>query len=197
VEGAYFAPEQVQIPVAVLAIQQFIVAIFTGISITLLFVPRNVTKNQSPAGMQQTWFAYIWRFAASAFSYLVFYFVFGSINYNLVTRPYYETHAGGLAVPEPMVVLLVELIRAPLIVLSVVPFLHYLSVDRKNTIILTGLVLFIVGGVAPLLFQVTNLPLVLLLASAVEIFLQNFLTGVVTAILLRRSRGKATFDQPA
>ena len=48
----------------------------------------------------------------------------------------------------------------------------------------SGLLLFIVGGIVPLTWQMTALPLPLLLASAVEIFCQNFTTGVVTALLL-------------
>lgn len=50
---------------------------------------------------------------------------------------------------------------------------------------LPGLILFAVGGVTPLLVQVGSLPFVVLAASAVEIFLQNFSTGVVTARLRR------------
>jgi hypothetical protein len=48
----------------------------------------------------------------------------------------------------------------------------------------SGLLLFIVGGIVPLTWQMAALPLPLLLVSAVEIFCQNFTTGVVTALLL-------------
>ena len=49
---------------------------------------------------------------------------------------------------------------------------------------LAGLILFAVGGVTPLLVQVGSLPSVVLAASSVEIFCQNFFTGVVTARLM-------------
>jgi hypothetical protein len=54
---------------------------------------------------------------------------------------------------------------------------------RGRTLLVAGMTLFWVGGVVPLTLQLGNLPLLLLLASAVEIFLQNFLTGVVAAAL--------------
>jgi VIT1/CCC1 family predicted Fe2+/Mn2+ transporter len=48
----------------------------------------------------------------------------------------------------------------------------------------TGWLLFAIGGIVPLVLQISSLPLLLLIASAVEIFLQNFLTGAVAARLL-------------
>jgi len=48
------------------------------------------------------------------------------------------------------------------------------------------LILFVIGGIAPLLLQIGNLSPVLLAASGVEIFFRNFLTGVVVVILLGR-----------
>lgn len=77
-----------------------------------------------------------------------------------------------------------ELIRGPLIVLSVIPFLLTFRASKKRLAFFTGLILFAVGGIAPLLMQVHMLPLFLLATSAVEIFFQNYLTGVVAARLL-------------
>jgi hypothetical protein len=53
------------------------------------------------------------------------------------------------------------------------------SVDGK-----TGWLLFAIGGIVPLVLQISSLPLLLLAASAVEIFCQNFLTGMVAAGLM-------------
>ena len=116
-------------------------------------------------------------------SYLLFYLVFGALNYNLVTGPYYASHAGGLSVPAPATVLVVELVRAPLLVLSVVLLILASRGTRRRTLLSAGLTLFWVGGVVPLTLQLGNLPTPLLLASGVEIFLQNFLTGAVAAWL--------------
>jgi len=51
-------------------------------------------------------------------------------------------------------------------------------------LLLCGFLLFWIGGVVPLVLQSATLPSMLLLASGMEIFFQNFLTGVVAAGLL-------------
>lgn len=187
VEGAFFAPALVPMPIPVLALQQLLAVLVTALAVTLLFAPRNqVTRTEDPpsATPRRGWASWAGRFAISALSYLVFYLVFGGLNYNLVTGPYYATHAGGLQVPPALTVWLVEAARAPLIVLSVLFFLLALRASRRRAMVLTGLLLFLIGGVAPLMFQLGALPTVLLVASGVEIFFQNFLLGVVTAWLL-------------
>ena len=189
-EGAYFAPELVTMPVPVLLIQQFLVAILTALAVSLLFAPRPFARDGMATPLLQNGIGLIWRFLFCAVVYVVCYYMFGSLNFSLITRPYYETHAGGLAVPPPLTVLIVELIRAPVIVLSVVPFLMFNKAARKQNAINTGLILFLIGGVVPLLFQAGSLPAVLLLASGVEIFMQNFITGFVSGWILGRTAGE-------
>jgi hypothetical protein len=116
--------------------------------------------------------------------YHVFYFIFGGISYALITKPYYKTHAGGLAVPAVEVTLAAEVIRGALIALSVLPFLLTVCTDRKRRALQTGLMLFTIGGLVPLTMQVGVLPLVILAASVVEIFFQNFSTGAAVSRLL-------------
>jgi hypothetical protein len=120
--------------------------------------------------------------------YLTFYYVFGALNYTLVTKPYYETHAGGVTVPQPQVVFLVELARAPLIVLSIVPLVLTMRTTKRRLAVTCGTILFMVGGLIPLLQA--PLPVFLRVASAWEIFLQNFPTGVIVALLLGRGPEK-------
>jgi hypothetical protein len=184
IEGAFFEPAAVPLPIPVLALQQLVASLAAGLATTLLFAPAQAGTGPAPARPHRPWHGWGWRFVASSFSYLVFYLFFGAINYSLITKPYYDAHAGGLAVPPAMTIWLVEMARAPLIVLSVLLFLLALRASRRRTVVLTGMILFMVGGVAPLLFQVNTLPPALLIASAVEIFLQNLSTGAVTAVLL-------------
>lgn len=182
VEGSFFAPEQIGGNAPVLLAQQLLASILMAVVITLWFGNR-----AAPAGvMQRAWYDWAWRFAASALSYLVFYFIFGAVNYALVTKPYYDSHAGGLAVPAPGTVFAAEIIRGVMIALSVLPFLLTFNRPRRERMLLTGAILFVVGGIVPLLYQVTILPLPLLVASAVEIFFQNMSTGIVAALLLDR-----------
>lgn len=180
IEGAFFAPQRIGANPIPLVVQQLIASILTAGMVTLLFAHGSATRVITAT---RAWYSWIWRFLASGVSYLVFYFVFGGINYTFVTKPYYDSHAGGLTVPAPGTVLVAELIRGMMIALSVVPFLLVPKPLRVRAI-LTGVVLFAVGGIMPLLFQVGSLPVLLLAASGIEILCQNFSTGVVAALIL-------------
>jgi hypothetical protein len=182
IEGRFFAPKMIGDAIPGLLIQQILTALATGWIITILFAPKETPAPLQPA--RRHWFSWSWRLLLSAFSYPVFYFIFGAINYALVTKPYYATHAGGLTAPSPQSVLIAVLVRCLLIVLSVLPFLLTLRTGKMRQALLTGLILFAIGGLVPLTMQVGSLPFLLLAASAVEIFFQNFLTGVVTARLV-------------
>lgn len=182
IEGRFFAPGRVQGSMALLLLQQLAASLVAAWFILSLFGP--IAEATPVPAMARSWFSWLWRVAASALSYLLFYYFFGAINYLLVTGPYYRTHQGGLVTPAPFVILQAELVRAPLIILSVVPFLLYFRGTGRRVGLFTGLILFGVGGLAPLLMNVEALPLVLIAASAVEIFFQNFCTGLVAARLL-------------
>jgi len=99
-------------------------------------------------------------------------------------RPYYEAQGSPLAVPDPRLTLQAEIIRAVLIVISLLPFLLTARMPIRQLALWSGLLLFIIGGIVPLTWQAGTLAVPLLLASAVEIFCQNFTTGVVAALLL-------------
>ena len=189
IEGAFFAPAQIGSNLPVLVAQQFILAMLTASAITLLFAPKSNAETILPP---RAWYDWLWRLVVSAASYLVFYFIFGAINYMLVTRPYYESHAGGLAIPSTNTILVAETIRGMLIVLSVVPFLLSVTKPRRERVVWTGVILFAIGGIVPLLYQVNVLPIPLLFVSGVEIFFQNFSTGIVAAWLLGRLPSRAT-----
>ncbi|HEY3473898.1 MAG TPA: hypothetical protein VGK56_04765 [Anaerolineales bacterium] len=185
IEGAFFVPELVPLPLPVLFAQQLLASAGAALVIVLVFARvGSPVSSWADALRTRPWHSWLWRFLLSSFSYLVFYFIFGALNYWLVTRPYYETHAGGLTVPAPELVLMAELVRAPCIVLSVLFFLLSIRDTKRELMLKTGWLLFAIGGIVPLVLQMSSLPFLLLIASAVEIFLQNFLTGAVAAGLL-------------
>jgi hypothetical protein len=189
IEGYFFVPEVIGDTLPGLLVQQFIASATMGWAITALFAP-NDSSVPDPA-IHRSVFSWLWRFPLSALTYVFFYFIFGAANYMLVTKPYYETHAGGLAVPPLNVTLTAEVIRGALIMLSILPFLLTRRADKKQLAVQTGFILFAIGGLFPLTLQVGVLPFFLLAASAVEIFFQNFSAGVVIALLLgiENSRG--------
>ena len=184
IEGAYFAPAMMSIPIPMLVAQQLLATAGAALVITLVFTTPGQSASWSSALRTRPWYSWIWRFIASAISYLVFYFVIGGLNYQLVTKPYYESHAGGLTVPAPQIVFIVESIRSLMIAFSVFLFLLSVRGTRRQLMVSTGWLLFAIGGIIPLILQIGTLPLFLLLASALEIFFQNFLTGVVAARLM-------------
>jgi len=192
IEGYIFAPEVVGDGLLGLLIQQFLASLGASWIITVLFAQIEsvaIVRVENRSGL-----SWLWRFLTSAFMYVFFYFVFGATNYVLVTKPYYETHAGGLAVPEVTATLTTEIIRGALITLSVLPFILTMRVDRKLLAVQTGLILFSVGGLVPLTMQVGTLPVLLLVASAVEIFLQNYFTGVTVSRLMGFDNTKTQSD---
>lgn len=184
IEGAYFAPELVPMPLPILFIQQLVASTTIAMLVALLFSRPAKSPSIRDSLRLRPWISWVWRFLASCLTYLLAYFVFGAINYSLVTQPFYETHTGGLNVPPLELVLFVEVLRAPLIILSIGLFVFSFAVSRRRLVLTTGILLFWVGGLVPLVLQLGTLPVPLLLASVVEILFQNTLTGVVAAGLL-------------
>lgn len=185
-EGTFFVPDLVPALPALVG-QQAVAALVAALLIALLFTPTPAVPTVAPAN-QHHLLSWLGRFALAAVVYLGAYWVFGALNYALITGPYYETHAGGLVAPGWQVVISVEAIRAPLMVLSLVPLVLWAPFRRQQLMIVAGTLLFVVGGVVPLLWQVGALPPLLLAASAVEILCQNGLAGVATAFLLAPQR---------
>ena len=184
IEGKYFVPDLVSLPLSVLFIQQLFASAGAALIIALTCAKRVQPISWLAALQTRPWFAWLWRFLLSMFSYLVFYYIFGTLNYSLVTKPYYESHAGGLTAPAPEVVFAAELVRAPLIVLSILLFLLSEHGEKRELMLKAGWVLFAVGGIVPVILQIGSLPFLLLAASTVEIFCQNFLTGMASGWLL-------------
>ncbi len=184
IEGRFFAPSLIPMSLYVLLVQQLLAAAAAAFMITITCAtPGNLVS--WPAGIRsRPWFDWLWRFAVSVASYLVFYFIFGALNYSLVTRPYYGTHAGSLTAPAPITIFSAELSRAPLIVLTILLFLLSAPGIKRQLMFTAGWLLFSVGGIVPLVLQIGSLPSLLLAASLGEIFFQNFLTGAVSARLL-------------
>jgi hypothetical protein len=183
IEGAAFAPE-LQPPAALpsAAVMQLAVAILTALAITSLFAatPQSAKLPELPRRTRWSW---LWRYGASAMSYVVLYFATGAVSYTLMTGPYYEAHVSGLVVPAPAVVLGVAVLEGALFPLAVLPLLYALPSSRRKRAIIAGAVLFVLGGLIPLLIS-SSMPIELRAASLAEILFQKFPAGVVTALLL-------------
>ncbi|MCU7550886.1 hypothetical protein OCK74_17330 [Chitinophagaceae bacterium LB-8] len=183
IEGYLFVPgllQQAFIPSLLLL--QFLSSIASSFAITFLFSNQNKMDPIITID-HRSWYSWTWRFIISAASYLLFYFAFGFVNYELVTRPYYETHSS-LAVPELSTVIQVASFRSLLLIASILPLITLLHLPRRKMAFTCGMILFVIGGIIPLCMQAGMLPTKLLIASGIEIFFQNFLTGAVAAVAL-------------
>ena len=185
IEGAFFAPTLVgSLPALVLL---DLLAAFAVGSVALLGpVPSPAIAGATPtfSWRIRPWYNWVWRFALSAGSYLVFYWLYGALNYMLVTQSYYAAHHTALQIPPVSTLLGAEAVRGPLLALAVLPLALTTSLTRRQLAISSGAVLFIIGGVVPLLHQVGTLPAFLLVASGWEIFLQNVSLALVIAWLM-------------
>jgi hypothetical protein len=71
-------------------------------------------------------------------------------------------------------------------VLAVLPVIYTLRLPRWKAAILIGLLVWIVGGAAPLLVPNTGMVTLQRYEHIVEIFTQNFSLGFTATMLLRR-----------
>ena len=122
-----------------------------------------------------------------AFVYVACYLVFGGITYQLFTKKYYPDVAS-IVGPLGFWFWVIQFSRGLLITLAVVPAIYTLRLPRWQAAICVGLLLWIAGGLAPLI-----VPNVLISAPerfihVIEILTQNFTLGVVAGLLLRPKR---------
>lgn len=180
IEGLFFAPELVS-ALPLLILQQAVGALMVAIVVTFLFAHRTAPiRYSSPHRTATNW---LMRFGVAGVIYLLCYWVFGALNFTFVTHTYYESNPN-LAIPPTQTVLLAELVRAPMIIFSLVPLLLAWHAPRLQLMLVSGMLLFLIGGVVPLLWQASALPAFLLIASGWEIFAQNMVTGMVCAWLV-------------
>ena len=176
-----------------LLVQQLIISIIMSGVIALLFGVTN-KKNIQDSSPSHSLIGWVWRIAASMVCYIIFYYLFGKVNFALFTSSYYMDNMGGLGIPSLIDIVKIESVRSLLIVLSVI-FIAISSIDVRKRAIVTGLTVFLIGGVMPLVQQLSTLPTALVIASVIEILFQNFLTGVVLVMLIEykgQNKSRAT-----
>jgi hypothetical protein len=182
IEGALFKPTEAA---------AIILGAACGVAVSLLVAWLEVML-LSPAQSEplaqpapRPWWGWGWRVLLVGLAYFVFYFVFGAANAMLYTRPFYENNPDyGLALPPTGVIFAAQLVRGPLFGLGALFVARAAAMPRRPTAIWLGLLLFVVGGLGPYLETTfRTMPLGFNLATLTEVFLQNFLTGVVAASL--------------
>jgi len=127
----------------------------------------------------------------SGVAYVIYYLIFGWITYAMFTRQYYPD-AQNIVQSLSYRFWLIELARGILMTLSVLPAIFTLRMRRWPAAIAIGVLLWVVGGAAPLL-----VPNELMLPAQryihiVEILTQNAALGITAVLLLRPSRSIAS-----
>lgn len=120
-------------------------------------------------------------------AYVVYYLVFGGIVFQLYTKQFYP-HAQEQVAALGQWFWAYQLGRGVLMVASVVPVILTLRLPRWKAALVTGLLVWIVGGGAFLLVPSGLMVTSQRYAHIVEIFTQNFSLGVTAVLLLRRGK---------
>jgi hypothetical protein len=178
IEGAIFTPDYITGSVLVsLFVQQLLISIVFSLTGVLLFRKRlSASTAEQGANINKSLLVKI---LVGAAVYMISYYVWGWLNYNLFTHSFYESGVNGLHIPEGAVLIKIIIFRGVLITLSVVPFLLKAMPDSKRKIFETGSILFLFGGIIPMIYTIGMLPEALIWYSLIEIFLQNFISGLL------------------
>jgi hypothetical protein len=130
----------------------------------------------------------------AAVSYLLYYEVFGAITYQFFTRGYYPHAAEQVAAMGPWF-FVYQIGRGLAMTLGVLPVIYTLRLPRWQAAVAVGLLVWMVGGLGPLLTPTTMMSAAQRFMHVIEIFTQNFSLGVTATLLLRPK--KATLPVPA
>jgi len=189
-EGHFFAPELTSGSLVVDMLIQLIFSLLAAGLITALAANTSSVADIQIRLKSRRWFSWTWRLLVGSIVYLITYYLFGMIFYLLFTAPYYEAGIEGLTVPPPGLIFKIELIRAPIMVLSVVMFAFMTNYSRKQLALTCGISMFWIGGLVALVTVSHILPTPLVVAHTFEILSQNFLTGVLVGYLFWNMNNK-------
>jgi len=121
----------------------------------------------------------------SALSYVLYYMVFGAITFQFFTKKYYP-HATEQVAALGGWFSGYQLARGLLMVLAILPVICTLRLPRWKAAFVVGLLVWIVGGGAPLLVPNPQMEPLQRYEHIMEIFTQNFSLGVTATLLLRK-----------
>lgn len=134
--------------------------------------------------------------AVCAFAYVLYYLVFGALTYKYFTSSYYPD-APQIVARLGIWFWVIEVGRGVLMTLSMIPIICTLRMSRMQTAIVLGILMWVVGGLTPLLLPNTLMAPMQRLYHTVEIFTQNFPLGMTGVLLLRSKRAKSGAEMAA
>jgi hypothetical protein len=120
-----------------------------------------------------------------ALSYVLYYFIFGAITFQFFTKRFYP-HAAEQAAALGGWFWAYQFARGLVMVLATLPVIYTLRIPRWRAAITVGLLIWVVGGLAPLVVPNAEMVPLQRFEHIIEIFTQNFSLGLTATLLLRR-----------
>jgi hypothetical protein len=215
---AVFGPRGIPAQFAVIAAALWIVSVFCTWTEAVLFIPSfrehaardlggatmmyllaaaalavlapglKLTRESGAPLLRRSWGSVLPLILISGVAYTIYYLIFGGITYQFFTKGYYPEATQQVA-QLGLWFWAIEIGRGVLMALGVLPLIYTLRMTRWQTAVTAGLVLWIAGGLAPLLAPGVAMGTTQRLIHIIEIFTQNAPLGITAALLLRpRSR---------
>jgi hypothetical protein len=126
-------------------------------------------------------------------AYVLYYLVFGSITYRFFTKGYYPD-APQLVARLGAWFWVIQFGRGVLMTLAVLPLICNLRMSRMQAAIAVGLIMWVAGGVVPLLLPNPLMGPTQRFIHIVEILTQNVPLGITVALLLRPKQARSGAD---
>jgi hypothetical protein len=123
----------------------------------------------------------------AAFSYLVYYEIFGAITYQYFKKGFYPQAAEQVAAMGVWF-FAYQIARGLVMTLAILPVIYTLRVSRVEAALVVGLLVWVIGGAAPLVVPNEMMSPLQRYIHIGEIFTQNFSLGVTAVWLLRKKR---------
>jgi hypothetical protein len=134
-------------------------------------------EHRSPAGA-------IAMIVVSGIAYTLFYLVFGAITYQFFTKAYYPG-ADQIARDLGLWFWVIQVARGLLMTVAVLPAIYTLRLNRWQTAIAIGMIIWVGGGLAPLLMPNELMGTTQRMIHMVEILTQNAPLGIIAGLSLR------------
>jgi hypothetical protein len=132
----------------------------------------------------------------SGCAYVLYYLVFGAITYRLFTNGYYPD-APQIVARLGLWFWVIQIARGILMALAVLPLILTLRMNRMSAAIAVALLLWVAGGVAPLLMPNPYMVPTLRFIHMIEILTQNVPFGITAVLLLRPKQARNPATLPA
>jgi hypothetical protein len=124
-------------------------------------------------------------------AYAFYYLVFGSITYQFFTKQY-NPHAAELVARVGVWFWPIQIARGVVMTLAVLPVIRTLRLSRWQTAIAVGVLIWVTGGLAPLVQPNIGMGPRQRFAHVIEILTQNASLGITAGLLLLRRKPVAS-----